>query len=124
MPNLKFNKEERIFDEAELERQRDEEFLQQLRQNFPLADGEIPQSETLKRYDPELHGKPAVFVIVSRTRDSLSDEQFNDICKEQRVQLIESMLEDHMVTHTIVAQDNIGFTLLTEINLFIPTPLI
>jgi len=106
-------------DEAELERMRDAEFERMLRLNFPLADGEIPQSETLRGYDAELHGPidNVVFVSVSRTRDSLSDEQFADICKEQRMQLIESMFEQGQLTQTIVSQDNIGFTLRTEINL-------
>jgi hypothetical protein len=74
------------------------------------------QFEGLHDQQP-LGGRPAVYLSVSHTRDSLSDEQFDDICKAQRLQLIERMFEYLLVTHTIVSQDNIGFTLRTEINL-------
>lgn len=82
-----------------------------------FAEGEIPQSETLRRYDPELHGPPAVFMSVHRNRNDVPDGLFADICKAQRMQLIELMFQDGLVTHTIVSQDENGFTLRTEINL-------
>lgn len=116
MADFKFfgkNVEER--DEADVMRERDEVYDMLQRTHFP--EGEIPQTETLRRYDPELHGMPGVFTSILRNRSDISDASFADICKEQRLQLIEQMWEDHMVTHTIVSQDENGFTLRTEINL-------
>jgi hypothetical protein len=59
----------------------------------------------------------ALFLNVPRNRNEISDELFADISKAQRVQLIEKMWEDGLITHTIVSQDDNGFTLRTEINL-------
>jgi len=104
-------------DEAELERMRDEEFLHQLNQNFPLADGELPQTETLRRYDPDGTAPPAVFVSILRNRNTIDDNEFNFILEQQRRNLMEHMWETGMIVQTIVSQDIDGFTLRTEINL-------
>jgi hypothetical protein len=99
------------------DRDMDAEFERMLQLNFPAADGELPQTETLGRYDPDGTASPAVFTSVLRNRNDISDEAFDDICKAQRVQLIERMFEYLFVTHTIVSQDENGFTIRTELNL-------
>ena len=113
---------ENIFDEAErleadLARERDEVYEILQHQNLPLAEGEILQTETLRRHDPELHNRPAVFTSILRNRDAISDQEYTHLLRQQRVQLIESMWESGQVMHTIVSQDDNGFTLRTEINL-------
>jgi hypothetical protein len=80
-----------------------------------FAEGEIPQSETLRRYDPEGELPPAVFTNILRPRDSISDELWMNITRGQRMRLIELMWHQGMIMHTIVSQDDNGFTLRTEI---------
>lgn len=111
---------ENIFDEAErleadVMRERDEVYEMLQHQNLPLAEGEILQTETLRRHDPEQNSPPAVFTSVLRNRDTISDEEYTHILRQQRRYLIESMWETGQVMHTIVSQDDNGFTLRTEI---------
>ena len=71
-----------------------------------------------ERLEAELERQRAttLFLNVPRNRNEIDNELFADICKAQRVQLIERMFEDALVTQTIVSQDENGFTLRTEIN--------
>ena len=71
-----------------------------------------------ERLEAELERQRAttLFLNVPRNRNEIDDELYADICKAQRVQLIEKMWEDGLVTQTIVSQDENGFTLRTEIN--------
>lgn len=60
--------------------------------------------------------RPAVFLNVRSTRDQIPDQMWEHVIQEQRKKLIEHMWEQGMVSHTIVSQDENGFTLRTEIN--------
>ena len=59
--------------------------------------------------------RPAVFLNLSRNRDTISEQEWNSIIQQQRVQLMEYMWDQDMVIHTIVSQDEYGFTLRTEL---------
>lgn len=94
----------------------EDEFERLLNLHFPSEGLPDPQALTT-RYDPELHGMPGVFLNVQTNRNEMADGLYADICKAQRMILIERMFDDGLVTHTIVSQDENGFTLRTEINL-------
>lgn len=63
-----------------------------------------------------INNRPAVFLNLNRNRDTISDQEWNSIIERQRRQLIEHMWQEGMVLHTIISQDENGFTLRTEIN--------
>lgn len=75
----------------------------------------------LDRYDPELHGspEPAVYTRINRDRDSITDEEWDSIIRQQRHALIEHMWRQRWVTTTTISQDENGFTLRTELNLLL-----
>lgn len=62
------------------------------------------------------NNRPAVFLNLNRNRDTISDDEWNSIIQQQRSRLIEHMWQEGMILHTIVSQDENGFTLRTEIN--------
>jgi len=59
--------------------------------------------------------RPAVFLNLNRNRDTISEQEWNSIIQRQRSQLIEYMWQQGMVMHTIISEDNNGFSLRTEI---------
>jgi len=59
--------------------------------------------------------RPAVFLNLNRNRDTISEQEWNSIIQRQRSQLIEHMWQQGMVIHTIISEDQNGFTLRTEI---------
>jgi len=93
--------------------ERDE--VNEILSRMTIIEGEVPQTETLRRYDPEGELPPAVFTNILRPRDSISDELWMNITRGQRMRLIELMWHQGMIMHTIVSQDDNGFTLRTEI---------
>jgi hypothetical protein len=98
------------------EETQDERFERMLQLHFPSEFLPDPQALTT-RYDPELHGMPGLFISFPTNRNEMNDRLYEDICKAQRVLLIERMFDNGLVTQTIVSQDDNGFTLRTEINL-------
>jgi hypothetical protein len=102
-----------LTDEEIIERDEVNEILSRM----TITDGEVPQSETLRRYDPDFTLPPAVFVSILRNRNTIDDNEFNFILEQQRRNLMEYMWEQGMIVQTIVSQDIDGFTLRTEINL-------
>jgi len=111
------NEEERLEERSEAEVMRERDEVYQILENTFYPEGEIPQSETLPRYDPDGTLPPAVFTTILRNRDAISDEEYTHLLREQRRLLIERMWETGQVMHTIVSQDENGFTLRTEISL-------
>lgn len=59
--------------------------------------------------------RPAVFLNLNRNRDTISDEEYTHLLREQRRLLIERMWESGNIMHTIISEDENGFTLRTEI---------
>jgi hypothetical protein len=59
--------------------------------------------------------RPAVFLNLSRNRDTISEQEWDSIIHAQRRQLIEYMWQQGMVMHTIISEDEYGFTLRTEL---------
>jgi len=102
-------------EERHEEVERDE--VNEILSRMTITDGEVPQSETLRRYDPDFTLPPAVFVSILRNRNTIDDNEFNFILEQQRRNLMEYMWEQGMIVQTIVSQDIDGFTLRTEINL-------
>ena len=60
--------------------------------------------------------RPAVFLNISRHRDTISNDEWLHILRQQRIQLMEYMWDSGMIMNTIISQDEYGFTLRTEIN--------
>lgn len=60
--------------------------------------------------------RPAVFLNLSRERDTISDDEWNHILERQRQSLIKYMWEQGMIIQTVISQDQYGLTLRTEIN--------
>jgi hypothetical protein len=60
--------------------------------------------------------RPAVFLNLMRNRNDIDETEWTQILRRQRIDLIEYMWEQGMVSHTIISQDEFGFTLRTEIN--------
>ncbi len=60
--------------------------------------------------------RPAVFLNMMRNRNDIDEGLWTQMLRRQRVDLIEYMWEQGMVSHTIISQDEFGFTLRTEIN--------
>lgn len=60
--------------------------------------------------------RPAVFHNFDRNRGEISDREFEILIMNERRKLIEYMFREGMIIHTIVSQDENGFTLRTEIN--------
>ncbi len=92
----------------------DDEFERMLQIQFPNEG--LPDAQALVRRD-DVEGElpPAVFTNILRPRDSISDELWMNITRGQRMRLIELMWHQGMIMHTIVSQDDNGFTLRTEI---------
>ena len=61
------------------------------------------------------HNRPAVFLNLNMDRDSIPEQEWNHIIERQRRSLIEYMWQQGMIMHTIISQDQNGFTLRTEI---------
>lgn len=59
--------------------------------------------------------RPAVFLNLTRNRGTISDNEWNSIIEHQRRQLIDYMWQQGMIMHTIVSEDEYGFTLRTEL---------
>ena len=71
---------------------------------------------TMNTYNPlSVDNRPAVFLNVRSRRDQISDQMWEHVIEEQRKRLIEDMWEQGMISHTIISQDENGFTLRTEI---------
>lgn len=60
--------------------------------------------------------RPAVFLRLERNIDTISEDEWNSIIKQQRHLLMNLMWENGMVSHNIISQDENGFSLRTEIN--------
>jgi hypothetical protein len=90
---------ERIFDEAE------------------RLEAELAREREATAVPLSVDNRPAVFLNLSRNRDTISDEEWNSIITRQRHVLIDYMWTQGMVTTEIISQDENGFTLRTEINL-------
>lgn len=60
--------------------------------------------------------RPAVFLNINRHRDTISNEEWLHLLRQQRVQLMEYMWDSGIVMNTIISQDEYGFTLRTELN--------
>lgn len=60
--------------------------------------------------------RPAVFLNLNRHRDTISNEEWLHLLRQQRIQLMEYMWDSGMVMNTIISQDEYGFTLRTELN--------
>jgi len=60
--------------------------------------------------------RPAVFLSLNRNRDTIDETEWTHTLRRQRVNLIEYMWEQGMISHTIISQDANGFTIRTEIN--------
>ncbi len=93
-----------------------DEFERMLEIYFPggAPEGLDDDFPGLPEYEP-LPVSTSVILRVPRNRDDISDEIFGDLCKAQRLQLIEKMWLQRQVTQTIISQDENGFTLRTEI---------
>lgn len=59
--------------------------------------------------------RPAVFLNLMRDRDTISEQEWNNIIQRQRTILIEHMFQQGMVIHTVISQDENGLTLRTEL---------
>ena len=90
---------ERIFDEAE------------------RLEAELAREREATAVPLSVDNRPAVFLNLSRNRDTISDEEWNSIITRQRHVLIDYMWTQGMVTTEIISQDENGFTIRTEINL-------
>jgi hypothetical protein len=62
-----------------------------------------------------IDNRPAVFLNLNRERDSIPQQEWEHIIARQRQSLIEHMWREGMIMHTIISQDQYGFTLRTEI---------
>lgn len=60
--------------------------------------------------------RPSVFLNLNRNRNTIDENEWTYLLRQQRVNLIEFMWEQGMIVQTIVSQDIEGFTLRTEIN--------
>lgn len=96
-----------------------DEFERMLELHFPggAPEGLDDDFPGLPQYDPELHGPQdaVIFLSLNVNRDNISDEQYQHILRQQRTALIERMWQQGDITHTIVSQDDNGFTLRTEV---------
>jgi hypothetical protein len=109
----------RAFDVQFSEEQTEHNEVMEMLSRTHIPEGEVPQSETLRRYDPQqlsVDNRPAVFVSIFRNRDNISDEEYAHLLIQQRRNLMDLMWERGNIMHTIVSQDENGFTLRTEIN--------
>lgn len=59
--------------------------------------------------------RPAVFLNLTRNRGTIPDNEWNSIIEHQRRQLIDYMWQEGMIMHTIISEDEYGFTLRTEL---------
>jgi hypothetical protein len=72
---------------------------------------------TMTTHNPlSIDNRPAVFLNLNRDRDSIPEQEWNHILERQRQSLIEYMWRQGYIMHTIISQDQYGFTLRTEIN--------
>ena len=72
---------------------------------------------TMNTHNPlSINDRPAVFLNLNINRDSIPEQEWEHILQRQRRSLIEYMWQQGMIMHTIVSQDNNGFTLRTEVN--------
>jgi hypothetical protein len=86
----------------------EDEFERILNETFPLADGELPNPVPLT-------DAPAVYLRLERNRDTISQQEWTHLLRQQRQLLIERMWEQDMIRHTVISQDDNGFTLRTEV---------
>ena len=87
---------------------------------FKFLDQNIPDQpayviEEANQVPLTIDNRPAVFLNLNRNRDTISDQEWNSIIQRQRSQLIEYMWQQGMIMHTIISEDEYGFTLRTEI---------
>lgn len=72
---------------------------------------------TLNTHNPlSVDDRPAVFLNLNRRREDIPELEWNYILERQRRSLIEFMWNRGNISHTIISQDESGFTLRTEIN--------
>lgn len=81
----------------------------------PTAFDELYIEEAYRTTRLSVDNRPAVFLNLSRDRDTISEQEWNGIIQRQRTLLIEHMFQQGMIIHTIVSQDDNGLTLRTEI---------
>lgn len=60
--------------------------------------------------------RPAVFLRLERRRNDVSNREYEIVTMNERRKLIEHMYREGMIMHSIVSQDEDGFTIRTEIN--------
>jgi hypothetical protein len=76
----------------------------------------ITQERFNELVEHQLNNRPAVFLNLNRNRNTIDETEWTYLLRQQRVNLIEHMWEQGMISHTIVSQDINGFSLRTEIN--------
>ena len=90
--------------------------------DYPVVTGRFPEEyinrieQTITQSRLTTDNRPAVFLNLNRNRDTISDEEWLHLLRQQRVLLIERMWEEGMIRHEVISQDEYGFTLRTEIN--------
>lgn len=63
-----------------------------------------------------IDNRPAVFINLNRNRIDISELEWDYLLQEQRKNLIDYMWEQGLISHTIISEDENGFSLRTEIN--------
>lgn len=102
--NFKFLKDNKdVLTQAE----RDERFERILNETFPIPEGELPNPIPLT-------DAPAVYLRLERNRDTITPQEYTHLLRQQRQLLIERMWEQDMIRHTVISQDENGFTIRTE----------
>jgi hypothetical protein len=81
---------------------------------FKFLDQNIPDQpeETVL---PVVIRDPSVVLRLNRNRNTISELEWDSIIQQQRRQLIEYMWQQGMIMHTIIYEDENGFSLRTEI---------
>jgi predicted RNA methylase len=73
----------------------------------------IPDSQDAN-INPIQRNAPAHYFRTNMRREDIPEEQWYSILRQQRQRLAERMWEEGMVSHSIISQDENGFTLITE----------
>jgi hypothetical protein len=81
-----------------------------------LNTNEIPDQPEPDYLRLTTDNRPAVFLNLMRNRNDIDESEWTQMLRRQRINLIEYMWEQGMISHTIISQDEHGFTLRTEIN--------
>lgn len=81
---------------------------------FKFFDNTPDEPDFGENYVPEPIDN-TVYLRLERNRDTISDEEWYDILRQEREVLIERMWVQGRISHTIISQDENGLTLRTEI---------